>query len=74
MGIGGPADFITVADPGASHTSLSGINNGGQIVGFSSMTGAFVFNGGVFTPYQVPSASSTILSGINDTGKIVGSY
>ena len=64
--------------PGAVGTAVNGINNAGQIVGeyFTSpntLNGhGFVYDGGVFTFFDVPGAIGTYPVGINDAGQIVG--
>jgi hypothetical protein len=70
--------FITIGVPGATFTSVSGINDAGQIVG-SYETGegepkGFVDNGGVFTTISAPGATILSANGINDAGQIVGTY
>lgn len=60
--------------PGSTTTSAWGINNLGQIVGSSSLLGAFVLSGGNYTPIAVPGATGTGVWGINNFGQIVGSY
>src|SRR5262249_44861488 len=63
---GGALTTLTV--PGASYTQLYGINNVGQIVGFSNK-GSFLFSGGTFT--MLPVAVGIAL-GLNDSGQIGG--
>ena len=68
--------FTTIGVPGATSTSVSGINDAGQIVG-SYETGegepkGFVDNGGVFTTISLPGATILSANGINDAGQIVG--
>ena len=79
--------FVTIDDPnmaanshGNQFTQLSGITNGGQIVG--SYTDAAGFHGflrsptGVFTTIDDPSANpgTTSVNGINNLGVIVGTF
>ena len=71
--------FLPLNVPGAALTGASGINESGQIVGFSEnasfTTGqGFLFDKGIYTTLDVPGAAYTSLSGINDSGHIVGSY
>jgi probable HAF family extracellular repeat protein len=72
--------FTTFDVPGATDTSVNGINDAGQIVGgFSdSASGGFshgfLYTGGSFTQIDVPGAISTSVSGINDAGQIVGTF
>ena|ERR1035437_6290801 len=65
--------------PGASNTTLHGINDYGQIVGQYLNFGVppihgFLDDGGLFTPLDYPGAINTWAMGINDLGQIVGSY
>ena len=68
--------YITLDFPGASITSVSDINNLGQVVGTYSVgtteQRGFLYSGGVFTPIDVPGASVSTARGINDAGQIVG--
>jgi hypothetical protein len=69
--------FTSIDLPGATFTSATGINNGGQIVGnYEDVTGShgFLDSGGRFTPIKVPGATDTEVSGINAGGQIVGTY
>jgi probable HAF family extracellular repeat protein len=60
--------ILTTIDDGGAPTHLTGINDAGQIVGYTS-SGAFLYSGGEFSslggyyPYD-----------INDEGQIVGAY
>ena len=70
--------YTTIRDPDPSvdNTRAFGINNAGQIVGWSRMsntTAAYVYNGGVFSKLNTPFAGS-MANGINNTGQIVGFY
>jgi YD repeat-containing protein len=67
-------NVTTINVPGASDTYLNGINNAGQIVGFSSI-GSFVRDAaGNYTMIGVPGTSATFFAyGINNAGQIVGS-
>jgi len=60
--------------PRCPTTFLYGINNAGQIVGYSSLGKAFLLSEGIFTTVDVPSSIDTVASGINDAGKIVGAF
>ena len=60
--------------PRSSSTTVSGINNRGQIVGDTSALGAFLLSGGAYTRIAVPGVASTFAGGINDSGQIVGQY
>jgi probable HAF family extracellular repeat protein len=69
--------FTPFTVPGAASTSVSGINNLGDIVGaYSDGTGShgFIYANGVFTTLDVPNSTGTGVSGINDAGQVVGSY
>ncbi len=59
--------FTTLDMPGATFTTVAGINNLGQIVGNSS-AGSFLLSGGNFTALNLRAPPS----GINDSGQIVG--
>jgi len=69
--------FTTIDVPGASVTSVNGINIAGDMVGHygQSTSGAshgFLLSDGVFTYFDYPGQSVTVPSGINDSGLIVG--
>ena len=68
----------TVIDfPGATDTSLTGINDAGEVVGTyrtGSVSSGFSDNNGVFTSIAYPGAISTTVTGINDEGDIVGTF
>lgn len=67
--------YVPIDVPGASATSLSGINNAGHIVGGSQLPNqAFVYSDGNFTPLAVPGASTTGAFDINNSGHVVGSF
>jgi uncharacterized membrane protein len=73
--------FTTIDFPSATpeFTSLSSINNLGQIVGgyydFSSNTfHSFLLDNGAFTTIDLPGAISTVVGTINDRDQITGSY
>ena len=74
-----PGIFTGINDPsgccssGHSDTQISGINNVGQMVGYSAASGgpgAFLYSGGKFT--GVGSFGAYNAQGINDSGQIVG--
>jgi uncharacterized membrane protein len=74
--------FTTIDVPGAV-TTAQGINDLGQIVGYTTadldLTGArgFLLAKGVrgpFTPVSVPAAPRTIANGLNNHGQVVGVY
>ncbi len=72
--------------PRSISTTVTGINNAGQIVGNFTRPrgpddppqpdpqGGFVLEGLAFTELDVPGASLTLASDINDTGTIVGEF
>lgn len=70
--------------PGAVQTLAHGINDAGQIVGYSysgdpfnfqlGRHSGFVYTDGAFTFIDVPGAAGTQTMGINDAGQVVGSY
>ena len=68
--------FTSLDPPGSISTSVTGINNSGEIVGTyldgSNKTHGFVFNAGVFTDVDFPAAAITVVNGVNDRGEIVG--
>jgi len=75
--------FTTIDVPGSTRTSISGINNAGQIVGSFITLGighGFLKDGATYTTIEVPGAAnnpgeySTSALGINDAGQIVGSF
>ncbi len=72
---------VTLVDfPGADYTSLSAINNAGQLVGNQCggpaplVCTGFLKAGGTFTPFGYPGAIYTYANGINDSSQIVGAY
>jgi hypothetical protein len=68
--------FITIDVPGATSTTAHGINNAGQIVGWSDATGFYGFlkDGTTYTRIEFPGAPQTRAYGINDSGQIVGQF
>ncbi|MGZ3747468.1 MAG: hypothetical protein ACXVCD_09040 [Pseudobdellovibrionaceae bacterium] len=72
---GGNINPINV--PGASSTTVWGINDSGAIVGLYSDSGGvhgFLYAGGSFTTINFPDAHNTWAQAINDSGDIVGVY
>ncbi len=72
-----PHTVTQIDVPGATSTSASRINAGGDIVGSfsdSSGTHGFLLSDGAFTTIDFPGATSTFTGGINRQGEIVGSY
>ena len=76
-------DFTTFDAPGVPFTTPTGINNRGQIAGFTSSPSypgggtRFLLARGVtgpFTPIDFPGAQRKLAWGINDRGQIVGVY
>jgi len=78
--------FTTIDFPGAQWTYVTGINDGGQVVGTCYMPAkdyygdityvphGFLESGGSFTTIDVPYATTTLANGINDDGQVVGEY
>ena len=78
--------YTTLDDPLALSTYATGINSGGEIVGFyydaSAPAGfpgpganGFVYNAGAYTTLRDPlGVNGTFAYGINDSGQIVGFY
>lgn len=69
--------YTQIDYPGASNTSLAGIDNAGEIVGsFVGTTGryqpSFVLSGGVYSKIAYPGVGITIVRSINDAGQVVG--
>jgi|SRR5579862_7865865 len=64
--------------PGAAQTVLSGINDGGLVVGSyvdsAGNSHGFYLKNGQTTPLDVPGAADTSPAGINNQGVIVGTY
>ncbi len=67
------AGFTELIPAGSTWSVVSGINNVGQIVGYSSL-GSFVDTNGMFTTVQYPGAAGTAAYGINSAGEVAGSY
>jgi hypothetical protein len=69
-----PYSFTTIDYPGAFFTVAMGINNAGQIVGFSSVSndGSYLLSDGSFTLVRVPDSALTRAYGINNGGQIAG--
>jgi probable HAF family extracellular repeat protein len=65
---------FTPIDDGAGLTEAYGINDGGQVVGFSGTHGGFLWDGTTFTSIEVPDAVETRAHGINNYNQIVGSF
>jgi uncharacterized membrane protein len=75
--------YTTFDVEGVPFTSPNGINNRGQIAGYTAVDlvqtelhGFLLANGvkGPFTPIDVPGAALTAAFDINDRGQIVGGY
>jgi probable HAF family extracellular repeat protein len=66
-------NFTTIDVPFGGITFAFGINDSGQIVGYS-LLGAFLDTGGSFSTIAVPGAMFTTASGINNSGQIVGDF
>jgi probable HAF family extracellular repeat protein len=73
------ATWTEIDFPGASSTSISGVNNNGDMVGTYSNPGSSTIHGfadmaGVFTTVDPPGSVFADATGINDSGAIVGTY
>jgi choice-of-anchor C domain-containing protein len=68
--------FQPIDVPGEGSTLPHGINDSGQVVGFSGdgSVHGFLYSGGVYTTIDFPGASKSRLGGINDAGEMVGNY
>lgn len=69
--------FTTIDVPGATLTSVNGINTAGDMVGWYANDSfgpyhSFLLKAGNFTFFDYPGAVSTEAMGINDSGLIVG--
>ncbi len=79
VGSGTPGQkFITVDYPGATLTTVSGVDNHGVMAGtyfdIDSVNHGFVLRNGVFTNVDFPGALKTSINGINDNEDVVGTY
>lgn len=67
--------FNVIDYPGSTFTDVRGVNNSGQIAGYTSTDGvnnfSFVYSGGVFTALPASPLGPSAL-GMNDSGTIVG--
>lgn len=67
--------FNVIDYPGSTFTDVRGVNNSGQITGYTSTDGvhnfSFLYSGGVFTPLPASPLEPSAL-GMNDSGTIVG--
>ena len=69
--------FQTIDITGATNTTVTGINDNGDIVGYSSSRSqnvGFLESSGNFTPVSYPGAVSTMALGINAHDSVVGGY
>ena len=70
--------LTALSAPWSSRTVATGINDVGQIVGFTEGntpgSHGFSYFGGAYTQLDVPGATSTLALGINNRGEIVGAY
>src|SRR5947208_2283961 len=70
-------DFTIIDYPGATNTYATGINKGGDIVGYYGIAGVqhgFLLSAGKLTPIDYPDSKTTVAHGINSQGDIVGTY
>ncbi len=65
--------FTTIDDPQGTGTLVTGINDGSEVVGYSSARGFSELNG-VYTSISYPGSKATFPSSVNNSGDIVGSY
>lgn len=71
------ASYTTVDVPGASGTSVTGVNTNGVIAGyFSDASGrhGFIDTAGQIVTVDVPGSTDTRLTSINDAGTVTGAY
>src|SRR5262245_43635528 len=69
--------FFTIDPPGSTSTTVTGINNTGQIVGyFEDVAGihGFLRTGATYTTLELPGASRVRPGGINNRGDITGQF
>ena len=70
--------FAAIGVPGATSTSVGGVNDFGLIAGsYTDHAGhshGFVDNHGSFTTIDVPGAAGTVATGLNNFGEIVGHF
>lgn len=67
--------FASINVSGSSSTSVSGINDAGDIVGSAtvgSQSEGFFYNGTTYTPIVIPGWANTYATGINNLGEVVG--
>jgi uncharacterized protein (TIGR03437 family) len=81
LGIANAQSYLifTFDPPGSTSTSVSGINNSGQMVGaYQDTAGGHSFlrssDGVTYTTISVPGATQTTVAGINNLGQVVGYY
>ena len=69
--------FTPVDFPGGDGTKVSGINDGGHMVGYYDTPEArrgFLLDHGTFTEIDPPGSLTTLPSGIDNHGEVVGAY
>jgi probable HAF family extracellular repeat protein len=66
-------NFTSIGVPG-TFTAPYGINNSGEIVGYTGNQRGFLYVNGNFTSISVPGSTATQAYGINNFGNIVGFY
>lgn len=71
-------NYASIAFPGASLTSATGINNSNVIVGYyfdsADVVHGFVYRQGQYIAVNVPGATTTEVLGVNDNDDLVGYY
>ena len=69
------ATYTAIVSPSGFETSLNGINDNGQLVGYDGLHG-FIYdvNGQTFTNIDYPGASNTYATAINNAGNVVGYF
>jgi uncharacterized membrane protein len=72
----GPGGFTLINVPGALETFVMGLDNRGDLVGYSDpgATSGFLFKNAAFSATTFPNSPFTSATGINSQGTIVGWY
>jgi probable HAF family extracellular repeat protein len=71
--------YTRIDPPGSVSTTVTGINNKGQIVGYYEESSggpaqSFLYSRGTYTVLDVPGATNTLAYSVNDSGQITGFY